>query len=106
MVRRIVCQRLGLAAQDEVPQLHRPQALDWALVIHRLRREVPVLFLLGPPQAEPRLKRSVLLDPALDSELARLSQEKVQEMFTSYVKLRGTQTLEPVRTMHQVIMAD
>ena len=37
--------------------------------------------------SEPRLKLSVILDPALDSELMRLPQAKVREMFTSYVKL-------------------
>ena len=39
--------------------------------------------------AEPRLKLSVLLDLAVDSELARLPQSKVRVMFTSCVKLRG-----------------
>ena len=54
----------------------------------------------------------VLLDPARDSELARLPQAKVREKFISYVKLRAAEpsedvdpTLEQVSAVHQVITA-
>ena len=50
--------------------------------------------------------------PALDSELARLPQAEVREMFTSYVELRGAEpsedierTLEKVSAVHQVSTA-
>ena len=63
------------------------QAVDWGSVDPRLRMGVP-----GPPlvtTTEPRLNLSVLLDLALDSDLARPPQAKVRVMFTSHAKLRG-----------------
>ena len=53
--------------------------------------------------AEPRLKLSVLLGLALDSELARLPPAKVREMSTSYVQLRGAEPCEDIEpTLEQV----
>ena len=43
---------------------------------------------------EARLKLSVLLDPALDSELARPPQAKFLEVHTSHVELRGAKSSE------------
>ena len=51
--------------------------------------------------AEPCLRFSILLDLALDSELARLPQANFRGIFTSYVKLR-----EQVSAIHQVITAE
>ena len=98
IVRRITRPRLGLTAQ-ECRQLHRhPRGREYWL---RFPRNVT---------AEPRLKLSVLLDPALDSELARLPQAKVQEMFADHVRLRRADpskdikpTLEQVGAIHQLI---
>ena len=112
VVRRIARQRLGLTPQHEVvAAAHTPSGLEF-----------------GGPQAEdggggsvaarattaePPLKLSVLLDPALDSELACLPQARVREMFTSHVKLRGAEssedverTLDQVSALKQVITAD
>ena len=46
--------------------------------------------------ADPRFKLSVLLDPALDSELGRLPKATVWEMFTSHVGLRGAEPSEDI----------
>ena len=48
------------------------------------------------PQLSRCFKLSVLLDPALDSEFARLPQAKVRERFTSCVKLRGAEPSEDI----------
>ena len=45
--------------------------------------------------AEQRLKLSVILNLALDAEVARFPQANVREMFTSYVKLQGSEHSEP-----------
>ena len=113
MVRRIPRPRLGLTVLDEVaaaaPTPRRRTRLWWSTA---RGREYWLLLPLSVT-AEPWLKLSVLLDPALDSELARLPQAKVREMFTDYVRLRGATpsediepTLEQVSAIHQVITAD
>ena len=113
MVRWITRPRLGLTVQDEVaaaaPTPRRQTRLWWSTA---RGREYCLRFPLGVT-AEPRLKLSVLLDPALVSELPRLPQAKVQEMFTDCVGLRGADasedigpTLQQVSAIHQVITAD
>ena len=60
------------------------------------------LGLVGPEAEEPNRpsqpsrELSVLLHPALDSELARLPQAKVREMFTSHVKLLEAEPSEDI----------
>ena len=50
----------------------------------------------GLTTEEPRLKLSVVLDLALDSELARPLQAKVLEVHTSYIELRGAKSSEDI----------
>ena len=113
MVRRNARPRSGLTAQDEVAAAAPTSTRRTRLWLSTARGREYWLRFPQSVTAEPRLKLSVLLDPALDSELAPLPQAKVQEMFTDCVGLRGADppedfepTLEQVSAIHQVITAD
>ena len=109
MVRRIVRQRVGLTAHNEAgADAHTASmGLDFGQADGGRAGSDFVLV----TTAEPRLKLSVLLNLALDSELARPPQAKVLEVHTSYVELQKRSedtepTLEQVSAVHQVITAD
>ena len=90
VARRIARPRLGLTPQHEVvAAAHTPSGLGFG----GLQAEDGGAGSVAAraTTAEPRLKLSVLLDPAFDSELACLPQARVREMFTSHVKLRGAE---------------
>ena len=83
MVQRIARLRLCLTAQDEAAAA--AQAVDWGLAVP-VENVGAGSAAAQATTAEPRFKLSVLLDPALGSELVRRPQAEVREMYTTCVK--------------------
>ena len=104
--------RMGLAAQDEVVAAAPTPSGRQGLGARQAEEWGAGSVSPQATTAEPRLKLSALLDPALDPELGRLPLAKVREMFASHVNLRGAEpsedigpTVKQVSAIHQVITA-
>ena len=89
MVRRIARLHLGLTAQDEVAAAAPPPGGGLGFGGAQAEDVGAGSAAARATNAEPRLELSVILVPAFNSELARLPQAKVQDLFTSDCTLRG-----------------
>ena len=118
MARRIARLRLGLRANEEEPAPRdggpsqgvangpRPQGAELAILSQ-------AGAMGGHQSAEPKLKLSVVLDPALESDLVRLPGAEVRALYNIYSKKRGAEpspeiepTIEQISAMAQVVGAD
>ena len=118
-LRRICRLRLNLTANEDAPAGPAlgtgARPLDLATQGQFGASQVGLLAAPGSQavSTEPRLKLSVILDPTLDSELARMPQHVVRDLFTKYSMLRGAEpaedvepTIEQISAVNQVLRAD
>ena len=117
--RRIARLRLGLRAIEEAPaaQLPGPPASAAyepasSQLVNALGLRASTTSLLSH-STEPRLKLSVIIDPTLDSELVRLPQSTIRQLFSEYTDARGAPpseevepTVEQISAVAQLVAAD
>ena len=98
MVRRIARLRCGLTA-NEVREAAGVLAPPGVAVENALALAGPLPLI----SAEPKIKLNILIDPSLDSELVRLPQAKIRQLFTRYEEVRGGEPAEDVEpTVEQI----
>ena len=88
LVRRIARLRLQLTANDESSVSGGTPTTTLAISAAAVAPPLPV--------AEPRIKLSVLIDSAMDSELVRLPVHQIRVMYSEYVKTRGAEPSEDI----------
>ena len=103
MVRRIARLRLGLTAVEVRAAGVVPGAVaaPGAMAENALALAGPA----PPANPEPKIKLNLLIDPALDSELVRLPQSRIRELFAKYEDVRGDEPSEDVEPTTDQISA-
>jgi hypothetical protein len=114
MLRRIARLRLGLRAVEDTGQ--QAVGLQFGGVgLGGIPATTATLAVPNnvPPNADAKLKLSIILDPSMDSDLHRLPHAQVRGLFNAYAKTRGAEpaedvepTVEQISAVAQVVASD